>query len=187
MSHTAPPTTNRRRVELALGAVALILGLLALYIAVVALNHPKGRQASQSTSDSRPASSSASSSAARSTPAPVRTTAAPHTTAPGRTAVPAVNPNANRSAVVVLNNTSTDGLAATAAERLSKAGWRASDGGNFDGSIVSTAVYYDPSVANALSDAEALQAQFPAIQRVKERFSGLPQGPLILIVASDYS
>jgi hypothetical protein len=87
----------------------------------------------------------------------------------------------------VLNNTSTNGLAATAVSRLTRAGWRASDGGNFDGSILSTAVYYDPSVANALADAQALQAQFPAIQRVKERFDGLPQAALVLVVTSDYS
>jgi hypothetical protein len=72
-------------------------------------------------------------------------------------------------------------------QRLQAGGWTASDGGFFDGSILSTAVYYDPSVSGAQAAANALQVQFPTILRVKEKFGGLPAGALILILTSDYS
>jgi hypothetical protein len=87
----------------------------------------------------------------------------------------------------VLNNTSTASGIAKALSQLRAGGWTASDGGIFDGSILSTAVYYDPAVSGAQRSATALQAQFPAIQRVKEKFSGLPEGAIILILTSDYS
>jgi uncharacterized iron-regulated membrane protein len=191
MSHTAPPSPSRRRIELAVGAVALVLGVLALVLTFVALSHPKGRQAariaSTSPTTSTAGTSASTSSTSPSTAAPTTSAAKPRTSAPTRTPAPTQNPNANRPAVVVLNNSGIAGLAAKAVSRLTQAGWRATDGGNFDGPIISTAVYYDPSVNNSHADADALQAQFPAIQRVKQKFGGLPGGTLILIVTSDYS
>jgi hypothetical protein len=87
----------------------------------------------------------------------------------------------------VLNNTSTASGVANALSRLRAGGWTASSGGSFDGSILSTAVYYDPAVSGADQAATALEAQFPAILRVKPKFTGLPQGALILVLTSDYS
>jgi hypothetical protein len=89
--------------------------------------------------------------------------------------------------VEVLNNTSDSALTSSAIQRLQAGGWTASDGGSFDGSILSTAVYYDPRVSGAEQAAEQLESQFPVIKRVKPRFDGLPQGPLILMVTTDYS
>ena len=111
------------------------------------------------------------------TPSSTKPTAAPTTT----------KPVSSRPAVIVLNNSGAAGLAATAVARLTRGGWTASNGGNFSGDILSTVAYYDPNVAGAQSAATALQAQFPAIKRVKARFDGLPQGPIILVLTTDYS
>jgi hypothetical protein len=89
--------------------------------------------------------------------------------------------------VVVLNNTNTNGLADTAVSRLKAGGWTATNGGNFTGDILSTAAYYDPNVAGAAAAAQALQLQFPTIKRVKEKFAGLPAGPIVLVLTTDYS
>lgn len=177
MSHTAPPSSNKRRYELLGGAAFLLVGAIVLVVALIALNQPKGRQAARSTG--LPTSQASSSS----TPQPSATSPKP-STKPKSTAP---STSSARPAVIVLNNTSEASRVAKAISRLAQAGWSASDGGVFDGSILSTAIYYDPQSLQAQQAAIALQAQFPEIKRVKEKFSGLPQGPLILIVTTDYS
>lgn len=92
-----------------------------------------------------------------------------------------------RLALVVLNNTDQSSATAVAAERFRQGGWTVTDTSTFNGAILSTAAYYDPSVSGAQAAAEALQTQFPAIQRVKEKFSGLPSGPIVVVLTSDYS
>jgi cytoskeletal protein RodZ len=181
MSHSAPTPPNRRRFELAGGLLALGIGALIAVLAFVALSQPKGRQAakatvppSSATSASTPATTSSKPTA---TPSSTKPTATPTTT----------KPVSSRPAVIVLNNSGAAGLAATAVARLTRGGWTASNGGNFSGDILSTVAYYDPNVAGAQSAATALQAQFPAIKRVKARFDGLPQGPIILVLTTDYS
>ena len=42
-------------------------------------------------------------------------------------------------------------------------------------------------IAGLSAAATALQAQFPAIKRVVAKFSGLPAGPIIVVLTSDYS
>jgi hypothetical protein len=182
MVHIAPPSPSRRRFELAVGLGLALLGVLIAAVAIVALNHPKGRQAPTANAAAAPSTSAHPSSTANST-------SAAHTTAPTKTAAksPPTKTQSNRLAVVVLNNTSTSGLAETAAARFRQGGWTATTGGNFEGSILSTAAYYDPSVPGAQAAATALQSQFPAIKRVKPRFTGLPEGPIIVIVTTDYS
>jgi hypothetical protein len=81
---------------------------------------------------------------------------------------------------VVLNNTSRAGIAVAVASRLRSAGWTVTSTGNFQGDILSTAVYYDPNIPGAQAAAEQLQQEFPFIKRVKPRFSGLPEGPLVV-------
>jgi hypothetical protein len=87
----------------------------------------------------------------------------------------------------VLNNTGRANLATTAAQRFTAAGWTVTTTGDFSGGILSTAAYYDANIAGAQDAALALQQQFPAIKRVKERFSGLPQGPIVVVLTTDYS
>jgi hypothetical protein len=156
----------------------------------MALSHPKGRQASTATaataslssSASRSASPSVSESASTSKSAASTSSAASHSSS--KTSSTDSTPNVP---VTVLNNTNSSGLAETAVARLKNGGWTAKNGGNFVGDILSTAAYYDPNSAGAQAAAQALRIQFPAIKRVVQRFGGLPEGPIILVLTTDYS
>ncbi|MGX7677779.1 LytR C-terminal domain-containing protein [Jatrophihabitans sp. DSM 45814] len=186
MSHIAPPSSRRRRVELLLGVVLASVGVLVAVLAFVALNHPKGRQADRASvgvSSSASAATTKKSTPATTSPKPTTSTTAAAPTDPAT----ATKPTVNRPSVIVLNNSGTDGLGGIAVTRLVQGGWTATDGGVFSGDILSTAAYYDPNAAGAQSAATALQAQFPQIKRIKPRFDGLPEGPIVLVLTSDYS
>jgi len=88
--------------------------------------------------------------------------------------------------LVVLNNTTTSGLAQQAAQRFEDGGWTVTSYGNYQNDILSTCAYYDPNVAGAQAAAEALQRQYPTIKRVKEKFDGLPAGPIVVVLTPDY-
>lgn len=178
MSHSAPPAQHRSRLELAGGIAALALAIVCGIFALSALAHPKGRESVKAgVIPSSSASHAAPSSAGAKRPAASGSTGSGQNQTRG----------SSRPAVLVLNNSTDPRKTATAIQRLAAGGWSASNGGSFSGSILSTAVYYDPSVAGAQSAATSLQAQFPSVQRVKQKFDGLPPGPLILILTSDYS
>jgi hypothetical protein len=89
--------------------------------------------------------------------------------------------------LVILNNTQTVGLATTAKTRFEAGGWTVTSVSNYSNNIISTAAYYDASDPANKVAALALQAQFPAIKRVVERFAELPAGPIIVILTTDYS
>ena len=88
--------------------------------------------------------------------------------------------------LIVLNNTTTSGLAERAAHDFEAGGWTVTSYGNYTNNILSTCAYYDPDVAGAKAAATALRAQFPKIQRVLPKFSGLQAGPVIVILTPDY-
>jgi hypothetical protein len=88
--------------------------------------------------------------------------------------------------LVVLNNTTTTHLAVDAADLFEGAGWTVSYTGNYTNNIVSTCAYYDPSVPGAEDAAKLLQQEFPAIVRVKPKFSGLRAGPIVVVLTSDF-
>ncbi len=188
MAHTAPPSGPHRRLESILGIVALIVGAAVAVVSVSALNHPKGHLASSAQTGSLTPTTPASSSKAKSSPVK---SAVPKTSAAPKPPVTASTPNSATAStgklpLVVLSNTSTVS-ASNAAARFRQGGWTVTDTSTFDGSILSTAVYYDPNVPGAHAAADALQTQFPAIQRVKEKFEGLPQGSIVVVLTSDYS
>jgi hypothetical protein len=89
--------------------------------------------------------------------------------------------------LVVLDNTGRPEQARFATERFERGGWTVTDTSTFEGEILSTAAYYDPDVPGAQTAAEALQAQFPEIQRVRPKFAGLGSGPVFVILTYDYS
>jgi hypothetical protein len=89
--------------------------------------------------------------------------------------------------LVVLNNTSTPGLAAAAAHRFQAGGWTVRSTGNLVNDIISTCAYYDPASKGAQAAAEALRAQFPAIKRVEPRFPELPSAPVVVVLTADYA
>ncbi|MDP9116078.1 MAG: LytR C-terminal domain-containing protein, partial [Actinomycetota bacterium] len=135
---------------------------------------------SPSSTSSSGQSPSASHSASSAPPRPTTstTTAARPTTA--STAVAA------RLALVVLNNTTTSGLAEQARSSFQAGGWTVTNIGNLRNDIISTCAYYDPTAAGAQAGAAALQAQFPAIKRTAPKFAGLPSGPIVVVLTSDY-
>lgn len=184
MAHSAPPSGPRGRLEPILGVLLVVVGVAVAVLAVTALNHPNGRVADRA-SQSVTASPSLSRSGSISSQAGSGSASAPSPTQSqvSSTSSPA---GSGRLPLVVLNNTSQVS-AATAAERFRQGGWTVTDTSTFDGSILSTAVYYDPDVAGAQAAAEQLQQQFPAIKRVKPKFDGLPAGPVIVVLTSDYS
>ena len=90
--------------------------------------------------------------------------------------------------LVVLNNTTTPNLARDAAQRFDAAGWQVTSyDENYRNDILSPAAYYDPSVPGAKAVATALQRQFPTIKRVVPKFQGLPAGPVVVVLTTDYS
>jgi hypothetical protein len=89
--------------------------------------------------------------------------------------------------LVVLNNSTIAGLAAQAQQQFEAAGWQVSSIGNLVNDIISTCAYYDPSVPNAKAAATVLRHEFPGIKRVRPKFSGLPAGPIVVVLTSDYS
>jgi LytR cell envelope-related transcriptional attenuator len=89
--------------------------------------------------------------------------------------------------LIVLNNTTTQGLASRAAERFEAGGWTVSHFDNYQNDIASTCAYYDPSDPSAEAAAQALQEQFPAIKRIKPKFAELPAGPVVVVLTPDYT
>lgn len=161
----APPSSAPGRSwQPILGAVLLIAGLIIGVIAVVALTQPSGQRSSTGTRQAGGATSAA--------PTDTATTAA--------TGAPA------RASVVVLNNTSVQGLASTAGADLAAAGWTVTATDNYTNDIVSTAAYYDPSDPANQAAATQLQREFPWIVRVVPRFAELPASPIVLILTAAY-
>ena len=144
----------------------LIAGLIIGVIAVVALNQPSGQR---STTGTRQTGSTDDTGAATSAPANPSTGAA-----------------AARASVVVLNNTTVQGLASTAGADLTAAGWTVTATDNYTNNIESTAAYYDPSDPANQAAATQLQKEFPWIVRVVPRFADLPPSPIVLVLTAAY-
>lgn len=157
------------------GTVAVVLGLLVL----------TGGQAEDSTPDDVAADVGPEDPAATSTePPPTETPSTPAEPPPPPeetgpvTAAPEV-----REPVGILNQTSINGLAAGAKERLEAGGWEVPSTGDFTGTVPETTVYYPDGMKAA---AEALSAQFPEIGRIQPSFDGLNQSRLVVILVEDY-
>ncbi len=89
--------------------------------------------------------------------------------------------------LVVLNNTTTQGLARQAAGRFETGGWTVTRYANYTNNILSTCAYYDPAASGAKAAALALREQYPAIKRVQPKFAELPSGPVVVVLTPDYS
>ncbi|MGI8664743.1 MAG: LytR C-terminal domain-containing protein [Jatrophihabitans sp.] len=186
MAHTAPPSGSHRHLERIFGVLLLLVGAAVAFVAVLALNHPKGHLVANSTrtTSSGPAPSTSASTSRSSSSSATSSPALSPT--PSRTSPVSSTAGSGRLPLIVLNNTSP--VSSTdAADRFRQGGWTVTDTSTFSGAILSTAVYYDPNVAGAQAAAAALQQQFPAIKRVKQKFDGLPEGPIVVVLASDYN
>ena len=93
-----------------------------------------------------------------------------------------------QTSLVVLNNTTTTGLAGQVAKQFEQAGWTVTKYDNYQDDIISTCAYYDPKVAGAKFAAEALKATFPRIKRVMPQFSELASwhSPVVVIIVQDW-
>jgi hypothetical protein len=108
------------------------------------------------------------------TPAPL------HSTTPAAAAVVAPVP---KLALTVLNNSTRNKLADRVAAHYRAAGWPVKLTGNFTGRITVTTAYYAPG---ELASAQLLQKTFPAIERVRPRFPGLPGTGLTVVLTRTY-
>jgi hypothetical protein len=167
--------------------LTLVLGLVLAFVAYTALGHPHGRHAGLlGPLASAPAVAPGTAAAAErpnGSQSPVTGGASHGTTSSGST----TSAGSSATPVIVLDNTGRPAVARGATERFEQAGWTVTDTSAFDGDILSTAVYYDPATAGAQAAAEALQVQFPVIQRVRPRFADLPRGPIVVVLTYDYS
>jgi hypothetical protein len=186
MVHLAPLPPWRRRAQRIIGSLLAALGVVVLVIAIIALRQPNGHQAALHTSAVAQSSSIAPSTASA---APTSTAPASSSSAPASSTPASSTSSASLQSVplIVLNSTNKTGLADTAAGRFKAGGWTVSSTGNLVNNIISTCAYYDPNVPNAQAAATALRAQFPAIKRVVAKFDGLPAGPIVVVLTSDYS
>lgn len=85
--------------------------------------------------------------------------------------------------VVVLNETTRVGLAASVAGTLRGKGWNVIGVGNFRGTVADTTVYYPPGAEAA---AAALAADLPVPQRLRPTFGNLDQTALTIVLAPNY-
>ncbi len=192
-----------------MGALLVVAGMVLAFFAYSALGQPGGRQAERGARSVSPSLAGAASpeQVAGATQAAGRSgagSAAPAGAGNKQSATAAPGPSASGSGngqvtglaapgspastpVVVLDNTGRPEEARFATERFEQGGWTVTDTSTFSGEILSTAAYYDPAVPGARTAAEALQAQFPEIQRVRPKFDGLGSGPIIVILTFDYS
>ena len=197
MVHVVPQSVWRRRIDRLVGIFIILLGVVVAVVAVIALHQPNGHRAAAATSKptspsgsagaSPTPSASTSASASGSAHASSSASTSRSVTGTATTSHPVTIQELKALPLMVLNNTSKIGLATTAEQRFTSAGWTVQTTGNLSNDIISTCAYYDPNVTNSHAAATALQQEFPAIKRVVPRFSGLPSGPIVVVLTSDYS
>ena len=148
-------------------------------MAIFALREPKGHVSAAQTH-------SASSVSKQSSPTSRHASPTRHPTSSSHSSGSSHSPSVKSVPLVVLNNTTISGLAQQAAQRFEQGGWTVTRYDNYQNDILSTCAYYDPSVPGAKTAADALQAQYPTIKRVKPKFPGLPSGPVVVVLTPDY-
>ena len=172
---------RRQRRERLAGIVLAALGVAVLIVALYALQGPSGHSTGAGLATTTVTSTPKSSPK----PSPKSTPASSATTRP--TSRPTTSGATAKLPLVVLNNTRVVGLAQRAKVRFEAGGWTVTSTGNLSNNILSTCAYYDPADAGAAAAARALQTQFPAIKRTAPKFDGLPAGPVVVVLTSDYS
>jgi hypothetical protein len=85
--------------------------------------------------------------------------------------------------VVVLNQSSRAGLAASVGQELRDQGWAVPAVGNFRGIVPSTTVYYPPGAETA---ARAAAGDLRSEPRIRPRFGNLSTTRLTVVVTTSY-
>ena len=158
-----------------------------LAVAIFAIRNPRNGVPAAAATSSSPSSSApqSTSSAPRSRDRSLQPTDTVPITAGRRSRISLKQ--AQQVPLVVLNNTTIDGLAAQAAQRFKSAGWTVTSIGNLANDIRSTCAYYAPSHPRARAAAKALRREFPAIKRVRRKFPQLPAGPIVVVLTPNYA
>lgn len=170
-------------------AVAAVLAVVvALYIALggsgsstpsAAGSTPPSGGGTSGTGSASPTVSSASPSGSSSQ--------SPSPTPSSESGSPSSSPSSTGSVsdvpVVVLNETTRVGLAASVAGTLRGKGWSVIGVGNFRGTVSDTTVYYPTGQEAA---AAALAAELPVAQRLRPTFGNLDQTALTIVLAPNY-
>lgn len=145
---------------------------MVLVISIYALRQPSNKGEQAGTTTAKPKTST--SSPRKSSSAPTKSTSS-------------TSAAAGKLPLVVLNNTTTQGLASQAKATFVAGGWQVTSVGNLKDNILSTCAYYDPNTPGAQQAAEALMRQFPAIKRTAPKFAELPSGPIVVVLTPDYT
>jgi LytR cell envelope-related transcriptional attenuator len=165
-----------------LAVVALVVILLALFGASVPGGEVVGTGATATrTPTPRPTSAAPDPTVPSRQGAP---SAAQQTTQPPQPAEPAEAAEKPDIGVVVLNQSTREGLASEVAGQLRAAGWRVADVGNWQGSVPETTVYYPIGSSNA---AEALAADLRGVNRTRPRQLNMRSGMLTVILHQSYA
>jgi cytoskeletal protein RodZ len=173
---------RRRQRERIVGVLVVCVGIVVLGVAIFAVREPKGHvSAAQSTK------SSASSVAKQSASSPSKHASSTAHSSASDTSDSHSSNTVKDVPLIVLNNTTTHGLAADAAHRFEAGGWTVTKYGNLKNDIRSTCAYYEAGNLAAKTAAKALQAQYPTIKRVEPKFPQLPSGPVVVVLTPDYS
>jgi hypothetical protein len=193
----APPATLARNLIL----VASLIAVVAIVFVALHFTGSRGKSTtaggppagSSSPGAGRPSSSGGSSGtpAATTSPVPVTsTTPRPSSSAPSpsptresTTSVTSPGRRAPDVPLLVLNNSTIDGLGLRAASDFRNGGWTVAGVGNLSGRLRDTTVYYEPGYAE---QARALAAQFPQVHRVLPRIDGLPGAARLTVVVTRY-
>ncbi|HEY7046364.1 MAG TPA: LytR C-terminal domain-containing protein [Jatrophihabitantaceae bacterium] len=183
MTSRAPTPPNRRRFDRVGGSVLAVIGVVVAVVAIIALQHPNGRQAKPVSLKTSTVTATATQTTTK-TPPPSRPST--RTAPPSRTAGSSTS-SGHPIPLVVLNSTTIQGLADTAKQQFEAGGWTVTYTDNITNDILSTCAYYDPSDPANEQAAMQLQQQFPSIKRIKEKFPELPAGPIVVVLTSDYS
>ncbi|MDT7550240.1 MAG: hypothetical protein QOE84_2634 [Actinomycetota bacterium] len=175
---SGPVSPMRALAGASVAVAGVLLGIGALLWATDA---PKGSPALQQPQAQTARASTTLSPMPTSSPEAVMVTPAPLlSTSP---AVAAQAAPAPKLPLTVLNNSTRAKLADRVAARYRAAGWPVKLTGNFRGRITVTTAYYAPG---QLASAQALQKAFPAIERVRPRFAGLPGSGLTVVLTRSY-
>jgi cytoskeletal protein RodZ len=166
-----------------------LLAILAVASLITALYVWRGEDPKQPLAAASPSSSAADATTSSTTATPK---SAAQTTEPAATTTSPV-PNKPTTttgtqprqdiAIVVLNQTSRSGLAATVAGRLRAKGWTVSNVGNFRGVVPATTVYYP---AGHVAAARAAAKSLPTPARFLPRFGNLSTTRLTVVVTTNY-
>jgi hypothetical protein len=172
----ARQAARRKQRERIAGIGVVCLGLVVLVVAILALREPGGHVA---------AAGSAASSGPHGSPSDTESSSAPAPTDTASSSPAAEDPKS--VPLIVLNNSSVQGLAQDAADQFEAGGWTVTHVDDLQNDIISTCAYFDPSVPHAKAAAQALRRQFSGIDRVEPKFPELPSGPVVVVLTADYS